>query len=156
MPRIVRTTAADPAFIALTRELDADLRVRYGAVQDAYAVYNVFTSETAVVAYVGDSAVGCGCFKPFDASAVELKRMWVDPAHRGGGIGRAIVAALEAWARELGYRAMVLETGTKQTEAIAMYGRCGYVQIPLYGPYVGMEYSVCMRKPLDGAANDRQ
>jgi len=149
-PRIIRTTAADPAFVALTRELDADLRARYGAAQDAYAVHNVFTCDTAVVARHGDQPVGCGCFKPFDAEAVELKRMFVDPAHRGAGIGRAIVDALETWARELGYRAIVLETGIRQHEAIAMYARLGFAQIPLYGPYVGMELSVCMRKPING------
>lgn len=146
---IRRTTGDDADFIALTRALDAELRAEYGgAVQEQYAPFNRVETETAVVVYADGAPVGCGCFKPFDGTAVELKRMYVSPAQRGTGVGRAVLAELEQWASALGYVAVVLETGTRQARAIAMYERCGYQRIPLYGPYVGMEYSICMRKPL--------
>jgi len=151
---IRRTTSTDADFLALVRRLDADLRDRYGALQDTYAPLNVLVSETVVVAYVDDVPVGCGAFKGFredddrGEAAVELKRMFVAPEQRGAGIGRAIVAALEAWAKELGYRAMVLETGTLQHEAIALYERAGYQRTEPYGPYVGLDHSICMRKSL--------
>ena len=146
---IRRTTGGDPDFIALAKALDAELRDEYGAaVQADYAQYNVVDTDTAVVAYVDGVPAGCGCFKRFDAGAAELKRMFVAITHRGTGVGRAVLDELEQWARTLGYRTLVLETGTRQASAIRMYERNGYARIPLYGPYAGMEYSICMRKSL--------
>ncbi|HLL24573.1 MAG TPA: GNAT family N-acetyltransferase, partial [Kofleriaceae bacterium] len=120
----------------------------YGDAQDTYEQYNLVDTDTAIVAYGGDEPVGCGCFKPYDGDSVELKRMYVDDARRGSGLGRTLLLALETWARELGYRAMVLETGTRQHAAVALYERAGYTRIPLYPPYVGMALSICMRKLL--------
>lgn len=148
MIRIARTTTRDPDFAMLVAELDRELFQEFRELQATYAVHNVLAADTAVVVYAGAAPVGCGAFKPFDASAVELKRMFVAPAHRRGGVGRAIVDALETWARELGYAAAVLETGTRLTAAIGLYGSLGYARIDNYGPYVGLEASVCMRKPL--------
>ena len=143
-----RTTGRDPEFIALTKRLDAELRAQYGEAQAQYAPYNIVDTETAVVASIDGVAVGCGCFKRYDDETVELKRMFVDSAHRGARIGRAIVGELERWALEQAYRAAVLETGVEQHAAVALYERSGYTRIPLYGPYVGMDLSICMRKQL--------
>ncbi|MCI0334681.1 MAG: GNAT family N-acetyltransferase [Planctomycetes bacterium] len=77
--------------------------------------------------------------------------MYVAPAARGRGVGRQIFIALEAEARRLGVRRLVLETGPRQPEAIALYARAGFVQIPLYGEYRDTphpELSVCMAKDL--------
>jgi GNAT superfamily N-acetyltransferase len=143
-----RTTSRDPAFVALVRELDVELWQRYGELQAAYEVHTQVVADTAVLACADEVAIGCGCFRPYDASTIELKRMFVAAAHRGAGVGRAIVQALEAWARELGYTAAVLETGVLQPEAVALYTACGYTGIPSYGPYVGMATSICMGKQL--------
>lgn len=145
---IKRTTSTDPDFVALVKRLDADLLARYGEVQDMYAPYNILVSDTVVVAYVDGVAVGCGAFKRYGDDAIELKRMFVAHERRGRGIGKAIVAALEEWARELGYAAVVLETGTLQHEAIGLYERAGYQRTEPYGPYIGLEHSICMRKSL--------
>ena len=145
---IRRTTSTDPAFIALVRRLDAELRDRYGALQDIYAPHNVLVSDTVVVAEVEGVAIGCGALKAFDDETVELKRMFVSPERRGAGIGRQLVDALEAWARELGYRAIVLETGTLQREALALYEHAGYMRTEPWGPYIGLDTSICMRKAL--------
>ena len=146
--KLRRTSGNDPDFIALTRRLDAELRAQYGDAQAQYAPYNLVDTDTAVVVTIDDVPAGCGCFKRFDDEAIELKRMFVDPARRGTGVGRALVGELERWATELGYRAAVLETGVEQHAAIALYERSGYTRIPLYGPYVGMDLSICMRKQL--------
>ncbi|MFD1870860.1 GNAT family N-acetyltransferase [Hymenobacter bucti] len=149
MPRLIRTTSENPDFRALVQLLDQDLAARDGAEHGYYAQFNTIASlQHVVVAYQDDEPVGCGAFKPFDADSVEVKRMFVQPAHRGQGVAQAVLAELEQWAGELGYASGVLETGKRQPEAIRLYERSGYARIPNYGQYVGIENSVCMRKAL--------
>ena len=78
----------------------------------------------------------------------EIKRMYVLPALRGRGIGGALLDALEAEARALGVRRLLLETGERQPEALALYRRAGFVVIEPYGEYVDSPLSVCMAKTL--------
>ena len=147
--RAVRTTSADPAFRALVRALDAELRETYGAVQSLYEEHNVVDDiDTAVVVYVDDLAVGCGCFRAYGDDAVELKRMFVAPDHRGHRVGAVVVEALERWAKERGATRVVLETGTLQHAAMRMYARCGYEVIPNFGPYATLPASVCMARSI--------
>jgi GNAT superfamily N-acetyltransferase len=83
-----------------------------------------------LLAYLGDDAVGCGALKLHDGAPSEIKRMWVDAAARGHGIGRRLLAELEARATQEGARVLRLETNRELTEAIAMYLRAGYVEVP--------------------------
>jgi GNAT superfamily N-acetyltransferase len=84
-----------------------------------------------------------------DSGTAELKRMYVEPGLRGVGIGRRLVQALEAGARALGAARVVLETGTRQTAALALYARCGFHPIPLYGEYrLSPETSICLGKDV--------
>lgn len=146
---LLRTDSAHPDFRALVRLLDQDLQVRDGAEHSFYAQFNkVDAIRHVVVAYLNDEPVGCGAFKPFEADAVEIKRMYVQPAHRGQGLAQAVLTELEDWARELGYTGCVLETGLKQPEAIRLYQKSGYQRIPNYGQYIGVDNSVCMRKAV--------
>lgn len=93
--------------------------------------------------------VGCGAVRLLDAQTGELKRMYVSPAVRGSGLGRRLVAALEAEARALGVRRLVLETGTRQHAALALYEATGFRRIPLYGEYLlSPETSICLGKEL--------
>lgn len=143
-----RTTSRDPAFIALTQRLDAELWERYGAIQAAYELHDELVSDTAVLALHGKTGVGCGCFLRYDETTAELVRMFVARDRRGRGIGRAIVRELETWATELGFWAVVLETGIRQPEAIELYEASGYRVVDNFGPFVGLEHSVCLRKQL--------
>jgi GNAT superfamily N-acetyltransferase len=107
-----------------------------------------------LVAYRGDRPVGCGAVRLIDPTTAEFKRMYVEPEVRGEGIGRTIVDALEAEARHLGAERVVLETGTRQTSALALYARCGFTPIPLYGEYcLSPATSVCLGKALDRSLN---
>jgi GNAT superfamily N-acetyltransferase len=81
-------------------------------------------------------------------AAAEIKRMYVAPATRSAGVGAAILAALEGEARALGVGRLLLETGARQPEALALYRRAGFVAIPRFGAYVGSELSLCMAKAL--------
>jgi putative acetyltransferase len=74
--------------------------------------------------------------------------MYTIPSLRGQGVGRAILAGLEAEARVLGVSRIILETGVRQPEAIALYASAGFTRIPAYGEFVGLPLSVCMAKSL--------
>lgn len=103
---------------------------------------------TFLVIRDGDRAVACGGVCRFDAERAELKRMYVVPEARGRGLGRAVLEALEAEARLLGYRAVVLETGDRQQEALGLYRSSGYEPIPCYGVYATRALSICFEKIL--------
>ncbi|PXY26231.1 GNAT family N-acetyltransferase [Prauserella sp. PE36] len=84
-------------------------------------------------------------FRPGDA---ELKRMFVVDTERGNGFARAMLAQLERTALAAGRRRAVLETGTEQPEAIALYRSSGYTDIPGFGVYKDEPESVYLAKEL--------
>jgi GNAT superfamily N-acetyltransferase len=98
-----------------------------------------FTPPNGVflLARLDGQAVGCGALRTLEADNAEIKRMWVDPAVRGRGIGRSLLAALENAAAELGCRAVRLDTAAYLTEALPLYKSAGYAEIPAYNdnPY---------------------
>ncbi len=88
-----------------------------------------------VVARDGDGrALGCGGLAEYPGYG-ELKRIYVDRQARGRGVGRAVLAALEARARALGLPLVRLETGDAQIDAMALYRRCGYMPTGRFGEY---------------------
>jgi GNAT superfamily N-acetyltransferase len=101
-----------------------------------------------LVAYRDGQAVGCGAVRRNDPQVAEIKRMYVAPESRGRGVARHVLTALEAEARQLGVSRLVLETGLRQVEALALYRRAGFVEIPLFGEYIDSPLSVCMEKNL--------
>ena len=147
MIKIIRTTSENKDFIDLVKLLDADLAERDG---DDHAFYHQFNKidiiKHAVVLYDNQKPLGCGAIKEFDATAMEVKRMYTSPESRGKGIATKILSELEKWTEELSYEKCVLETGKRQPEAIQLYTKSGYKKIPNYGQYVGIENSVCFEK----------
>jgi GNAT superfamily N-acetyltransferase len=65
----------------------------------------------------------------------EVKRMYVVPAARRFGLARLMLAHLEATARTAGAEVMILETGTAQPEAMALYEAAGYERVAPFGHY---------------------
>jgi GNAT superfamily N-acetyltransferase len=94
------------------------------------------------------SVVGGGAIRRRDDERAELKRMYVRPAARARGLSRLILGELEATAARSGYRALVLETGLRQPEAMRLYESSGYTRIPNYGYYKDSDLSVCYGKTL--------
>jgi putative acetyltransferase len=92
--------------------------------------------------------VGCGAVRRMEERTGEIKRMFVRPEERGQGLGRAILTALETEARALGITRLVLETGPRQPEAIALYTRAGFAEVAPFGEYISSPLSVCMAKDL--------
>ncbi|MGB5189273.1 GNAT family N-acetyltransferase [Robiginitalea sp.] len=143
----VRTDSRDPDFRLLVEKLDAELSLRDGPDHSFYHQFNgIEDLDRVVVAYEGSVPVACGALKPFGGEAMEIKRMFVLQLYRGKGAAQKVIHALEEWARESGLSRCVLETGKRQPEAIAFYQKTGYVQIENYGPYRGIENSLCFEK----------
>ncbi|WP_058303642.1 GNAT family N-acetyltransferase [Gorillibacterium timonense] len=103
---------------------------------------------TFLVAYLEETPVGCGAFKPLDHESAEIKRVFVDPEYRNRGIASGLIGELEQSALQQGYKLMRLETGEPQLEAVRLYQKLGYAFIPRYGEYQCCESSICMEKQL--------
>lgn len=149
MLKIIRTHISNVDFIALVSQLDSYLKTTDGDEHDFYNQFNSIKNlKHVVVAYLNKKPVGCGAFKPFEPSKVEIKRMYTLPEERGKGIATSILKELELWASQLGYSATILETGKRQIEAVNFYKKCGYKTIPKYGQYKDMENSLCFEKTV--------
>lgn len=90
-----------------------------------------------VIARIGGQPAGCGALKTLSPDIGEIARMWVDRPHRGLGIARRLLTALEEQAAELGFTTVRLDTNRALDEAKAMYRGAGYTEIERYNdnPY---------------------
>lgn len=96
------------------------------------------TSRSAAGSGGAEVLLGCAGWRAHGEDA-ELKRMFTTPAARGRGVARRVLTAIEDSARERGCKRVILETGDKQPEAIALYIKCGYERIEDFGYYAGEE-----------------
>ncbi|XOK64416.1 GNAT family N-acetyltransferase [Paenibacillus elgii] len=101
-----------------------------------------------VLAYWDGMAAGCGAYRPLDAQAAELKRIFVDPSFRNKGIASSILSFLEQEAMRAGFTSLLLETGPMQPESIALYKKFGFIDIAPFGEYADCPSSICMEKKL--------
>jgi GNAT superfamily N-acetyltransferase len=153
MMNFIQTDSTNKDFRDLVALLDRDLQIRDGDEHSFYAQFNKIENiRNAIVCYVDNEPVACGAFKEYEPGKAEIKRMFVNPAHRGQGIGLQVLNELEQWASALNFHACILETGKKQPEAIRLYQKAGYSIIKNYGQYENIENSVCMMKHLNPAS----
>lgn len=100
---------------------------------------------------LGDEALGCVALRPIaPPGCCEMKRLYVTPAGRGLGLGRALADAIVAEATRIGHREMRLDTLPTMSEAIALYRVIGFAPIPPYydTPVAG---TIFLARPLDPA-----
>ena len=141
---------------ALIDELDRELMARYrGTPGEAFADVDPTRRDHFMepngfflLARLGDRAIGCGGIRKVDATTAEIKRMYVKPERRNAGVARRMLAALEAWAEEQGYERIILESGTAQPDACALYETSGYERIEPYGVWKDSSESICYAKVL--------
>lgn len=158
----------------LFTELDVDLARRYGGGEPVHisraqfdrpggallvAVESIAEDPVAVDDDRPTLLLGCvgirHLARPVDdgwasGTAAELKRMYVRPPARRRGLARALLAAAEVTARELGYRHLWLETGLRQPEAVDLYRAAGYTPVARFGQFAHESESVYLGRTLTG------
>ncbi len=145
---IAVVSARAAAATALIAELDEEIERRYPG-QPVHGIDVAAFERDGGIFAVGTVAgrpVACGALRPFGA-AFEIKRMFVVPEMRGHGHARAMLGFLEGEAARRGVPRLVLETGSRQPEAIALYATSGWTRIPAFGAYAG-PFSRCFEKQL--------
>ena len=150
MITVKRSDSTNVDFLRLINDLDSFLESRHKEEHAFCKQYNRPESIRFVVLVYDESgnAVGCGAIRSYLPDVMEIKRMFVSPYERKRGVAQMILHELENWAAELGAKKCILETGTKLSEAIRLYERFGYNQIPNYGQYKDVEGSLCFEKFL--------
>jgi ribosomal protein S18 acetylase RimI-like enzyme len=138
----IELTSAAALFRAYARSLPVDLAPQgfSGELKSLPGVYAPPAGEL-LLAKRGDHVLGAVALKPLDHPKVaEIKRLFVRPQARGGGVGKALVGAILSVARERGYREIKLDTLPEMEGAIALYKSFGFAPIPPYGshPYPGL------------------
>ncbi|UPZ29575.1 GNAT family N-acetyltransferase [Streptomyces sp. LRE541] len=156
----IRPVAFDhPDAVKLNDEVQAEYAVRYGDEGDVTPLDPTMFEPPLglyLIAYdAEDRPVATGGWRTqnendegYSDGDAELKRMFVIEGARGNGLARRILGALEADARAAGRTRMVLETGNKQPEAIALYASSGYEPCVKFGHYRFHEDSRCFAKRL--------
>jgi GNAT superfamily N-acetyltransferase len=127
----------DPAVQPLLTEVLDELAQRYGGSGDDTPVAAADFAAPGGAFYVaddGDRLIGCAAWRRHDEDA-ELKRMFTTKAARGRGLARRLLRVIEESARAAGCKRVILETGDKQPEAVALYESAGYLRIEDFGYY---------------------
>jgi GNAT superfamily N-acetyltransferase len=162
---IVRVGYGHPDAMLLIEAVQAEYVARYGGRDDTPLDPLVFEPPLGsfYVGYVDRDGqrrpVASGAWRAHDdvealgtTRTAEIKRMYVAPPFRGRGVARTMLAHLERAAAEAGALAMILETGTAQPEAMALYESAGYTLIPSFGYYKDAPLNRCYAKPLPDRA----
>ena len=152
----------DPRAREMRARMDAEMTAVYSVGRDpdepaekaaardaALTVHPENVRATVLVVDSEGAAVGHAVL--YDrAGEWEVKRVMVDGTRRGRGIGRLIMAELEAIGRAGGARRLILQTGDRQPDAVALYEKVGWTPIPVYEPYVTtIPQSICFERVLD-------
>jgi GNAT superfamily N-acetyltransferase len=158
---VVRVDYGHPDAMLLIEEVQAEYVVRYGG-PDVTPLDPLMFLPPAGSFSVGylelegrRRPVSSGAWRAHDDVEVfgtrrtaEIKRMYVAPAARARGLARVMLAHLERTAAETGFEAMILETGTAQPEAMALYESSGYTPIASFGYYKDEPLNRCYGKSL--------
>jgi putative acetyltransferase len=140
-----------PSSLQLLAELDADL-LRHQYPEESRHAFSVekLLREGVVfflTRYKNEPA-GCGGLKIYRGEYGEVKRMYVRPAYRGLGLGKAMLDHLGRYAQANGLDRLRLETGIYQVEAIGLYERYGFQRRAAFGEYKVDPLSVYFEKTL--------
>lgn len=147
--RIEQVTYDAPTAAELIEEVQQEYVVRYGGRDGTPVDPAEFAPPRGMflICSMDGTGVACGGWRD-RGTAAEIKRMYVRPVARGAGVARAMLAELERTARAAGFQRMILETGSKQPEAVALYRSAGYTDVPAFGHYADSAGSIHLGKDL--------
>jgi ribosomal protein S18 acetylase RimI-like enzyme len=157
--QVVRVGFGHPDAMAMIAAVQGEYVLRYGGQDETPLDPAMFDPPRGsfFVGYLDGRPAASGAWRRREdvealgsTSTAEIKRMYVAPAARGRGLARAMLAHLERTAFEAGASVSILETGTRQPEAIALYESSGYVEVPKFGFYCHAPESRCYGKRLTG------
>ena len=134
----------------LRDQMDAELAPRYAdlrALRGPRRAVDPASVRVTYVAYDGERPVGTASLRLAHGEH-EVKRVYVAPTHRRLGLAARLLDALGTWALDAGVRRIVLQTGIRQPDAVALYQREGWQPIEPFGEYVGDTISLCFSKEL--------
>jgi len=140
----------DPGVVRLAAAQQAELRILAPHPDDV--VYPLHDDIDFAVGVIDGVPVACGALQRLDRREAEIKRMYVIPDHRGAGLARLIIGAIEDRAITEGFATLRLETGATYDRAIRLYTGAGYRRTHTYGEYIGNPNSACFAKRLPAAA----
>lgn len=149
--KLVRTPFGSPVAQVLCSELHDEYVRRYGGGDETTIGDDDFDPPGGdfLVAFDPEGeAAGCGGWRSHENEDAEMKRVYVREAFRRRGLARQIVAAVEDSAASAGRKRLVLETGPRQPEAIAMYQSIGYEPVEPFGFYGDTDGSLHLGKEL--------
>jgi GNAT superfamily N-acetyltransferase len=140
-----------PVARELVERVQQEYVQRYGGPDEAVVDPAEFLPPQGVflVAEVDGVPAGCGAWRVHEPGVAEVKRVYVEPALRRQGLAQLLMAALEESAAAAGLRAVVLNSGSRQPEALALYAALGYTSVPGYGVYAGLPGAVFLGKRLE-------
>jgi GNAT superfamily N-acetyltransferase len=143
----------DPVAVDLVERVQQEYVTRYGGRDEAAVDPAGFVPPEGLflVAEAAGVPIACGAWRVYPPGGVEIKRVYVAPEFRRRGLAQLIVAALERSAADAGHGTVVLNTGDRQPEAIALYRDLGYVPVPGYGVYACSRGAVFLGKDLPAA-----
>ena len=151
MLHLAAVTVGDVGVAELVDALTAELAAAGYSDEESFGYSTTQLEESGVHlvgAWVDGRLVGLGGVELQGGGVAELKRFFVDPAHRGLGVADAVIEALVEHARTAGTTTLRLETGDKQDAALRFYARHGFAVVPRFPPYVDSATSVCMQRDL--------
>ncbi len=151
MYSIAPTAITDPDLTALIARLDAYQESLYPAESNHLVDLSQLAVESVIVLLIRDArqrAVGCGAIVLGNDGIGEMKRVFIDPDHRGQKLGERLLAALEKEALRRECHTVRLETGIHQQAAVRLYTRWGYQTRCAFAPYRPDPLSLFMEKLL--------
>ena len=118
----------------LLREYLAEVAARLNDFDGGGGDPDAEAADGTMLVCCGDDGtpVGCLAVRPIAPGIAELKRMYVRPAGRGAGLGARMLRVAEDAARDLGCHTLRLDTAAPLTEALRLYHRHGFAEIPRY------------------------
>jgi GNAT superfamily N-acetyltransferase len=133
----------EPDALTLIELVQGEYVLRHGGRDEAPIDVAEFLPPEGLflVARLDGAAAGCGGWRNLGDGRAEIKRMFTAAEHRNRGVARAVLAELEHTAAAAGIKELVLETGTVQPEAIALYESSGYQPVDGFGYYAGRPLS---------------